>query len=287
MSAHFESEAPAIYLRVELDGGIAMAAPHMSATCKSGLDLYARLETGWRWVATYQPRTVRYAGPLVTGLRDGRRKYQLNLPIYNGVKSLAVGVMAGAHIEPIPPRKEKPILFYGTSVTQGACASRPGMAFVSIIGRRMDRPVLNFGFSGNGVYEMEVGRFLNEIDPAVFVLDCVGNSTVEQVERRVEPLVRLWREKHPETPILLLERAGFPDEGLVDQGAAAAEPKNEALRKAYERLTAAGVKGLHYRDSHDFLGDDGEGTVDGSHPNDLGMMRYADAVEGALRRILG
>ena len=100
--------------------------------------------------------------------------------------SLEIGVPKGAAFVPVAPRKDKPILFYGTSITQGGCASRPGMSFTNILRRRLNRPVLNFGFSGNGQTELEVGRFLVELDPAVFVLDTVGQHDA----RRARPSER-------------------------------------------------------------------------------------------------
>lgn len=285
MSARFETDAPAIYVRYELTSSM-LAMPHMAATGKSGLDLYARHEDAWRWLATTRPEATSFAGAMVHNIKPGRRAYHINLPLYNGVKSLEIGIPAGAAFTPIAPRTNKPILFYGTSITQGGCASRPGLAFVSILGRRLDRPILNFGFSGNGLFEIEVGRFLTELAPSIFVIDCVGNSTTEYITERTEPLVRLLREGHPSTPIMLLDRPLFPNADLVSHGVMDPISKNTAQHQAYERLLASGVSNLHYRDSHDLIGTDGEGTVDGSHPNDLGMMRYADALEPGVRRLL-
>jgi lysophospholipase L1-like esterase len=285
MSARFEADTPAIYVRYEVTS-TDLAMPHMSATGKSGLDLYARHEGAWRWLATHSPKEAFFAGAMLLDIIPCRRAYQINLPLYNGVKSLEIGVPTGASFTPIAPRTDKPILFYGTSITQGGCASRPGMAFVSILGRRLGQPILNFGFSGNGLYELEVGRLIAELDPAIFAIDCVGNSTTEQITARTEPLIKLLRERHPLTPILLLDRPIFPNANLVSHGKMDPDPKNRAQFQAYQRLLASGMKRLYYRDNRDLIGSDSEGTVDGSHPNDLGMMRYAEALEPELRRVL-
>jgi len=286
MSVRFEAETPAVYLKYELTSAT-LAMSHMPASGTSGFDLYTRQGSGdWCWMATRRPSDVRFEGSLVTGIRPGVRTYQLNLPLYNGVKSLEIGLPAAAAFKAIAPRTEKPVLFYGTSITQGGCASRPGLAFVSILGRRLDRPMLNFGFSGNGHLELEVGRFLAELDPAVFVIDCLGNCTVAQITGRTEPLVRLIRQRHESTPILLLDRPVFPNAGSVSHGDEDSAQLNAAQHKAYERLLSAGVGRLYYRDNRDFIGTDGEGTVDGTHPNDLGMMRYADALEAVIRKVL-
>jgi lysophospholipase L1-like esterase len=234
-----------------------------------------------------RPTTRQITARLAHDLAPGRRAYQINLPLYNGVTSLEIGIPRGAAFAPIRPRTAKPIVFYGTSITQGGCASRPGMAFTHILGRRLDVPVLNFGFSGNGRLEAEVGGFLAEIDAAVFVIDCVANSTVEEIAQRTAPLVRQLREKHGTAngpPILLLEARRSP--ALLPNRNSLLDRKHAAMRKAYDKLRMAGVPNLHYRRGDDLIGGDGDGTVDGSHPTDLGMVRYTDALEPELRKLL-
>jgi lysophospholipase L1-like esterase len=285
MATFFETDATDIAIRYTvLNSPLAM--PHMPATGVSGVDLYAMTDRGWRWVATHSPRSQTMEAKLVARLAPGKRAYHINLPLYNGVISMEVGVPKAAAFTPTPPRKDKPVLFYGTSITQGGCASRPGMCFTNILRRRLNRPVLNFGFSGNGRTEIEVGRFLAEIDAAVFVLDTLANTGPEILRERMEALVKLIREKRPSTPILLLDERTIETAPLVPTTATAHRKKSEALKQAYGNLVAAGVKGLHVRNADDVLGNDGEGTVDGSHPTDLGMMRYADAIEPDIRRLL-
>ena len=191
-----------------------------------------------------------------------------------------------AKLTPVPPRPEKPILFYGTSITQGGCASRPGMAFTNILGRRLDRPMLNFGFSGNGRMEVEVAKFLAELDPAIFVLDCLANMGQVPVVERTKAVVNLLREKHADTPILILEEREWADAALLPARAKSHTDRCRELRQAFDELVAAELKNLHYRTGDDVIGTDGEATVDGSHPTDLGMVRYADALEPDLRKLL-
>src|SRR4029079_1924201 len=175
---------------------------------------------------------------------------------------------------PTPPRKDQPILFYGTSITQGACASRPGMSFVNILGRKLDQTILNFGFSGNGRLEIEVARLLAELDPAIYVIDCIANATIEQIEQRTVPLVKRLRSARPNAPILLLDERRDGSEALLPSLFKTREDKTPPFKKAYDALVAEGVANVHFRSGADVLGTDGEATVDGSHPNDLGMMRY-------------
>src|SRR5205085_52806 len=135
----------------------------------------------------------------------GFREYAAYLPLYNGVENLSIGVSPGAKFEPLAPRSEKPIVFYGTSITHGASASRPGMAHPAILGRRFDRPVINLGFSGNGRMDAAVGELLVKIDAAVYVIDCLPNMGANDVRQKCPPLVKLLREARPQTPIVLVE----------------------------------------------------------------------------------
>jgi lysophospholipase L1-like esterase len=286
MAAFFETDAVELYVRYTLLNS-ELAMPHMPATGVSGVDLYGMTDRGWRWVITHLPKTRSVEAKLIDGLAAGRRAYHLNLPLYNGVTSLAVGVPRDASFVPVPPRTIKPVLFYGTSITQGACASRPGMSFTSILGRRLNRPVLNFGFSGNGKTELEVARFLGELDPIVFVIDTSANTPAEHLRNRMEAIVRLLREKHPTTPVLLVDERQWDNAPLVPAQATNHNQKTDALRQAYDNLIAAGVPHLHFRTGDDLLGSDNEATVDGSHPSDLGMERYARSLEPDLRRIIG
>src|SRR5450432_3397928 len=262
MSAHFETDATAIHIRFSLTSE-GLALPNMPASGVSGFDLYAKHQNAWRWLATHQTTAQTQAALLMQDIQSGRRAYHINLPLHNGVKSLEIGIPKGTTFAPIPPRKIKPILWYGTSITHGLCASRPGLTFVNILGRRFDRPILNFGFSGNGRLEIEVGRFLAEIDAAIFVIDCVPNSSPQQIAGRTGPLVKLFREKHPSAPILLLGQRKEANLTFLPKMMADRKLQDDALRNAYEKLIAEKIDNLHFRSGDDVIGSDGEGTVDG------------------------
>ena len=220
---------------------------------------------------------------------SGRHEYLVYLPLYNGVTSVEVGIPKGHTLAKAPPRPEgrrKPVIFYGTSITQGGCASRPGMVHTAIVGRQLDRAVINLGFSGNGRMEPEIARLLAEVDAAAYVLDCVPNMTAAEVAERTEPFVRILRQARPSTPVLLVEDRTLPlahaQESVRQRQAAG----RSALRKAYERLAAEQPSGLAYLEGDQLLGDDGEDTVDGSHPTDLGFLRQARAFFAALKPLL-
>ncbi len=285
----FRTDAPAIHVRYRLLSG-RLAMPHMPATGVSGLDLYAQDADGQdRWLAVVRPTSQQMETTLVDGVDptpDGKpRRYTLYLPLYNGVESLEVGVDRAFRFEPIPPRSDKPLVFYGTSIMQGACASRPGMAFASILGRRLNRPVINLGFSGNGTMDAELGELMAELDAAVYVIDCLPNMTAQQVQERTEPLVRQLRAARPDVPIVLVEDRTYAYARFRKSARDRHHASRVALSKAFHNLLAAGVENLHYLEGEELLGEDGEATTDGSHPNDLGMVRYADAYEFLLRRV--
>jgi hypothetical protein len=251
--------------------------------------LYVRTEGRWRWLANGRPTGATNEVVLVSGLPTGSREYLLYLPLYNGVSSLEIGIPSDTELtkpDPRPDGRDRPILFYGTSITQGGCASRPGMVHSAILGRRFDWSVINLGFSGNGRMEPELAALLAELDPAVYVLDCLPNMSPQEVTERVEPFVQTLRTARPETPIVLVEDRVYADAHLLSGKRRRNEESHAALRGAYERLLTAGVPGLHYLPGKRLLGDDDEGTVDSSHPTDLGFMRQADAFAEVLKLLL-
>jgi lysophospholipase L1-like esterase len=289
MHVRFVTDATALHARW------AVTSPrleqwHMASTGTSGLDLYVKTEKGeWRWLAVSRVAAQTNNVALVTNLPPGRREYLLYLPLYNGTQFVEIGVPRGATVTPAGPwgpGDRRPILFYGTSILHGACASRPGMVHSAILGRRFHRPTINLGFSGNGKMEPELADLLAELDPAVYVLDCLPNMTAKEVTERVEPFVKKLRAAHPKTPIVLVEDRSYADSFLIQSKRERNETSRAALRAAYAQLKKAGVKGLHYIEGEQLLGDDGEGTVDSSHPNDLGFMRQADAFAKVLKPLL-
>jgi hypothetical protein len=263
---------------------------HMAATGTSGLDLYVKTERGeWRWLAVSRVTAQTNSVALISNLPPGTREYLLYLPLYNGTQFAEVGVPRGATFSRAGAwgkGERKPILFYGTSILHGACASRPGMVHSAILGRRFHRPHINLGFSGNGKMEPELAALLAELDPAVYVLDCLPNMTAAEVTERVEPFIRTLRAAHPKTPIVLVEDRSYADSFLMTSKRERNESSRAALKAAFARLKKSGVKGLHYIEGEHLLGDDGEGTVDSSHPNDLGFMRQADVFAKVLKPLL-
>lgn len=264
--------------------------PNATAIGVSGLDLYVKTEKGWHWLAVGIPHEQTNEVTLVKDLIPGKREYLLYLPLYNGTKFVELGISTNAVIRKAPPwgtGERKPIVFYGTSILQGLSASRPGMVHSAILGRKFNYPTINLGFSGNGKMEPEMADLLAELDPSVYVIDCLPNMVADEIKARTEPLVKKLRTAHPDVPIVLVEDRTMQDSFLIAGRMEYYQDKDRAeLKAAYDRLQKDGVKNLYYIPGEHLFGDDGEGSVDGSHPNDLGFTRQAEIFAKVLAPLL-
>ena len=280
-----------------------LAMDHMPSTGVSGIDVYRQDANGkWFYVRTGRIRDAKQGGELSLGWTPGT-PCLVNLPLYNGIRSFSVGIDKNAKIEDLGPRKsgiDKPVVFYGTSITHGGCASRPGLAFVNRVGRDLDVPVCGLGFSGSGRMELEMADHLARIDASCYVLDCLwnmngirGNSydyhdvkeagyapnvTIPVVRHRYEPFIRALRAKRPNTPIVMAEQCDVFCYGKSE--------KDTFIRGIYDKLIAEGWKNLVYLPKEEMYSGDLEGTVDGCHPNDLGMATMAKAFGKAVKEAL-
>ena len=245
------------------------------------LDLYARDAGGrWRWAGMSKYGFIPSGQtPLIEGLSPEWRTYRLYLPLFYAVERIELGLPSEARLELVPPPVTKPIVVYGTSIVHGAASSRPGMAWTSILGRRLDWPVINLGFSGSACMEPDLGRIIAELDAALFVIDPLPNMSRETVELNAEPFLRHLLAAHPATPILLVEDRAHSQEWLYPAMRRDREANRAAFRALYDRLRAGGTVNLAYTEGDPLLGDDSEATVDGSHPSDLGFVRYADCLQ--------
>jgi len=286
MMVRFKTDATAIHVHYKLKKSN-LAMPHMPATGVSGVDLYARDTDGrWKWVQVAKPASQEVKAEVISGLAEGEREYAAYLPLYNGVEFLSIGVKQGSKFEGLMPRK-KSIVFYGTSITHGACASRPGMVHTAILGRRLDMPVVNLGFSGNGRMDQAVGNFLVQVDAAAFVIDCLPNMQPADVAAKCVPLVKQIREAQPETPIILVEDRRNTNDWIIPARQKFHTDNHAALQAAYQALKADGIENLHYIPGDFLYGDDTEGATDASHANDLGFMRQAEIFEPVIRKAIG
>lgn len=287
----FTSNSLAIHLRwVPLTN---KTMSHMADTGTKGLDLYGLTEEGWRFVRSARPKEGLKRGEVQTAkLVCGKveREYMLYLPLYDGLASLEIGVEEGSFIKAPSvetPSNYKPVIMYGSSILQGGCCSRPGMAHTNILARRLDRTVINLGFSGNALIDYEIAEYMaSHPDPGVFVLDYVPNANKDQIDERAEKFYRILRDAHPNVPIIFMEIPNYPPR-VFDQGAERnCQGRNEAQRRVFNKLKKAGEKKIFFISSDGMLGEDGEATVDGTHFTDLGMMRYVDHVFPTIEKAL-
>ncbi len=287
IAIRFRSNASSISAKWKVKNNASMN--HMTATGIKGLDLYALVNNNWQFVNSGIPdNSGSSERTLLNGEQSVEREYLLFLPLYDGVDSLSIGVNTGAEITQ-PARQllleKKPIVYYGSSIAQGGCASRPGMAYTNILVRKLQRPVINFGFSGNGMFETNVGEALCETDPALFVIDCNPNTTPDLIHERAVKLVQQIRTCKPGVPILLVENFMYESAFFTPSVKEIALKKQAELKKAYADLQKLGMKNLYYMTGENFIGEDHEGTVDGVHPTDVGMERFAAHILPTLQKL--
>ncbi len=266
-----------------------LGLPHMPSTGVSGIDVYRWDKKLNRWC--YVPLGIYMSNPKGYSVHFDwlpNTPCLINLPLYNGIKSFELGIDPKATIKPHPytGKVTKPVVFIGTSITHGGCASRPGMAFVNIVGRKLDIPIVNLGFSGGGAMEEEMCDYLARIDASCYVLDCMWNMGMtnwkarrgRNVDENYEPFIRRLRAKRPNVPIVMAERC--------DVYCAGPNPQDRFIRTLYDKLKAKGWKNLYYLSKEKMYSGDFEGTVDGIHPSDYGMMSMAEAFGGAVKEAL-
>jgi len=283
MCVHFRTDAPRIHARWQLRNA-ALGEANFPVAGFSGLDLYGDDRGTWRWVGC--TKDVAGQAPeccVVDGLDGVERGYRLYLPLRNPVDKLEVGVPAGARLQPIPPSMEKPLVFYGTSIVHGAYGSHAGVVYPAILGRRLHKPVINLGFSGNASMEIELAELLAELDARAYVIDALPNMDLGLVNERTETFVRALRDRRPQTPVVLVEDFPRTNSWIKPQTRDGIAEKCRRFREIYEALVDEGMKGLCYVDGRELVGLDGEASIDGTHPSDLGYMRMADAIDPVLR----
>ncbi|QBQ41135.1 hypothetical protein E2P86_08185 [Sphingobacterium psychroaquaticum] len=287
----FTTDADSIVVRYKVKGALNM--PHMPSTGVSGVDLYMldRKKGGWLWSAgNYSFKdTISYTFRSIGSDLD--RLYQLYLPLYNTVEWMEIGVPEGRVFKEVQSNK-KPIIIYGTSIAQGACASRPGLGWTNILARNLQSPVVNLAFSGNGRLEDPILELIAKADPSIIVLDCLPNLGVipERSEAQLDSLVyhafSYLRKHHPHTPIVLTEHSsGFNSSILNHELNARFEQTSRVGQQVFRRLKRDGFKNIYLLSNRE-IGLDINSTVDYVHPNDIGMMKIADAYTKLLRKLL-
>ena len=284
----FKSNSTSISAKWEVLGNVSMN--HFTETGIKGLDLYAWVNNKWQHVNSAQPSGKKTERVIIKNMIPKEREYMLFLPLYDGVIDLSIGVDSTATID--VPRtvhidSKNPIVVYGNSVTQGGCATRPGMSYTNILTRWMNREFINLGFSGNGQLDYEIAEVMaKRKDAGMFILDFIPNVDVTKVKERTQNFVRIIRKENPNTPILFVESILFPviafDTNSWDDKIA----ENAAFRLEFEALKKEGDNNIYYLNSDDLINKDGEGTVDGVHLTDLGFQHFAFTLLKEIKAIL-
>lgn len=257
---------------------------HMALTGSVGFDLYEKKDGKYTYRGTFIPPFDSQDGfeASVSVGKGGMREYTVNFPLYSGVKQLYIGLKDASTLSKASPyRLDIPIVYYGSSITQGGCASRPGNSYQAIISREFDCDYINLGFSGSAKGEKAIAEYIADIKMSVFVCDYDHNApTAEHLRSTLSPFISAVRDKQPETPIIMLSRPQInpnTDELL----------RRDIVKDAYQMRKNGGDSNIFFIDGtvimKSFAGD--SGTVDGCHPNDAGFLCMAQAISDVLKRI--
>lgn len=259
--------------------------PHMALAGSAGFDLYTREGRGMVYYGTFMPDSGKSDGydSILKFPTKKTREVMIHFPLYCGITSLSVGLAAGASLDRWKGyKREKPVVFYGSSITQGACASTPGNDYIGRLSRRFDFDYLNLGFSGSAKGEQAMMDYIAGLDMSAFVYDYDYNApTVEHLAATHFRGYRTVRAAHPDIPIILASRPAY------DHPCGDAPARRDVIAASYERACSEGDRNVYFVDGAKVFSTfftDGC-TVDGIHPNDLGFYRMAEAFGEVMKKI--
>ena len=279
----FKTNSPSVTILFKQSG-----IPNYSHMCRvgsSGFDLYLEEDDGTSvYKGSFIPPFDKKEGYVSTlNIGNGEMKNVcINFPLYSNVIDLQIGLKNDAVLEaPRPYTIEKPIVYYGSSITQGGCASRPGNSYQGFISRRFDCDYLNLGYAGSAKAEPEVSEYIKNLDMSVFVYDYDYNApSLEHLKDTHETFFKVIRDAHPELPIIMMSRPYFLD----DPGTVA---RREIIEDTYNNALKNGDKNVYFLNGKQLMALCGnDGNVDGCHPNDLGFFSMAQALIGVLEKIM-
>jgi lysophospholipase L1-like esterase len=288
IAVRFSSNSTAIAVRWTVRDDNAM--PHMASTGIKGIDLYSLDNGKWYYAGTAFPTGKTSVGIVARNLSGDMKEYIAYFPLYDGVESVEIGVEQNAVIgKPVDKRltrrlEAKPIVFYGTSITQGGCASRPGMAYPSILGRMLNRETINLGFNGSGQLDFSIAEAISRIDAEAVVIDCLPNNTAQSVRDSAYRFITHIAKAKPAMKIFMLENPEYPFARFNLKVQQELAETNKEWKTLYATLKKEGFRQIVYIEAHGLAGDDGEATVDGVHFTDLGFLRYAESLFPYLKK---
>ncbi|WP_230200215.1 SGNH/GDSL hydrolase family protein [Bacillus niameyensis] len=286
----FQTNAVKLAIKVKLQGKANMN--HMPATGQCGFDCYIG-EPGKQQfcsVTKYDHTQDHFEVALFERNENDLINVTLHFPLYQGVEEVWIGMNHQASIQ-APPEydNDKKLIFYGTSILQGGCASRPGMAYTNILSRRINQEFINLGFSGNGKGEANLARLISEInDPACLVLDYEPNCVSTQLYKETLPkFIEIYREVHPEVPILVISKFPYSQEIVNHDLYRERMDRLEFQKQLIQKSQESGDEKIYFYEGTHLLGSHwDEKTVDGVHPTDLGFMSMADQLTSVIEKIL-
>lgn len=280
----FRTDSPIIALRVELDTYYEMN--HMARNSSAGFDLYRGCGKDIRYAKTAAPPRApskKLERLLISGTDGKMKDWTFYFPLYNGVKKIEVGLAPGSKLEaPTPHAVKDPVLFYGSSITQGGCAARTGNAYSTMLCRAVDAPQINLGFSGSGRGEKAIAEAAADLKLSALIMDYDHNApSVEYLEKTHEQFFRIVRGKQPDLPVIILSKCDF--NGTKDD-----VRRRDVIRKTFEDAIRGGDKNVWFIDGETLFGaeDRDACTIDGCHPNDLGFYRMYRVILPVLRQTL-
>ncbi len=274
----FRTDSQKVVLRIKLRNKNIM--PHMAVTGSSGFDLYTGSPGKEVYFNTTKSMAQNYDCTLFQHIRKEMRTMTINFPLYQGVNSLQIGLEKGSKLLPPEPLK-KYVAVYGTSITQGGCAARPGMAWTNIVSRRMKRHFYNYGFSGNGKGEPVMAKLLGTLEPAMYILAFQSNAGRNYLPA-LKNFIPILRAAHPETPIVVLSTFFRPRSN--EKNTLELAKKQQTIIEDFRK---AGDKNIYFLDGSASMDPYRyEATVDGTHPTDLGFMLQANFIQKFIEPLL-
>ena len=278
----FKTDSPyiAILAKMNTDG----IMPHFAFSGSAGFDMYEKTSNGENYIKTFMPPIeMRQGYESIVELGEKKlREITINFPLYSEVSELYVGLDENAAVmEASPYINEKPLVYYGSSITQGGCASRPGNSYQAIISRRFNLDYINLGFSGSAKGEDEMTYYISSLEMSMFIYDYDYNApSAEHLRTTHEKLFKAVRAAHPDIPIIIMSRPSYLFTPLVKE-------RYEIIERTYKNAVSSGDKNVYLLNGETLMSlCKNDGTVDGCHPNDFGFASMAQAVGDVIEKIL-
>ncbi len=277
----FRTDSVNVTIKMELVGN--GVDPCMAVCASAGGDVFTGTGIHSRYIGQINPRNYENLQPELTFKLDGSvQQVTVNLPRNEKISGLWISIDDDAQlIAPLPYSRKGKLCFYGSSITEGGCCSRPGNAYTAAVARWLDMDYVNYGFSGNAKGEDAMADIICRRDFSAFIYDYDHNAPdAAHLEKTHERFFKRVRAAHPDMPIVIMTKPDFDPDPETNSA------RREVIRRTYTNAVAAGDRNVYFLDGEQFFGTFGREmcTVDGCHPNDLGFFRMAEQVYGVLAR---